>query len=107
MRLQGGAGSEVCGLSRGDLRGTGIACGSGGLVSEGQCCAVYQGPGQLQCDVHIGQLVLHGLVRADRTAELRTLFGVRYGTVQQGLSGPDQLRRNGKHTKVDGATGVE
>lgn len=53
--------------------------------------------------MHVGEFVLDGLIRADRPAELRALFGVVDGGLQQRLPGADQLCGGGQRPELIGA----
>src|SRR5712671_1954191 len=53
-------------------------------------------------DVHVGELVLHRLERADRLAELLTLVRIAHGHVEHRLSETDQLCRDRNTGEVEG-----
>ena len=79
---------------------------SGESVGERQRRPVDQRPGQLERDVHVGELVLDRLVGADHPAELAALLGVVDGRVQHRLPRTDQLRGGGQCAELVGARDV-
>ena len=60
-------------------------------------------PGPLERDDHVGELVLDGLERADRHAELLALLGVLEGDVEDRLRGADHLERRRDRRFLDRA----
>src|SRR5262245_19978625 len=62
-------------------------------------------PGARLLDLHehVGTLVLHGLERADRPAELAPGLGVLHRALHQGLAGADALERGGDGRVLEGA----
>ena len=73
---------------------------SGESVGQRQRRAVDQRPGQLERDVHVGELVLDRLIGADHLAELAALLGVFDRRVEHGLPRADQLRGGRQHTEL-------
>ena len=76
MCLQSRARRQQRGVGCGDFGGADVSHGLGRLVGHRQCRTVDEGPGQLQRDVHVGELVLDRLIGTDHLAELAALLGV-------------------------------
>ena len=93
---------QQSGFGRRYLRRADIACGVGGIGAQRQRRAVDQRPGEFQRDVHVGELVLDGLVGPDQSAELRALLGVCDRRVQHRLPRADQLRGGGQGAVLAG-----
>ena len=64
------------------------------VLRYGQRGEVAQGPGPLQGDVHVGELVLHGLEGPDGDAELLAHLGVPESHVEDALAGAQGLDRH-------------
>src|SRR4051812_48340985 len=62
-----------------------------------------QGAGRLDLGLHVRELLLDRLERADRTAERLALPGVRRRDVERGLRDPDRLRRDADAPGVERA----
>ena len=103
VRLERRTGGLQCGIGCGDFRRADVAGRIRGVVSQRQCRAVHQRPSHLHRDVHVGELVLDGLVAADHAAELAALLGVFDRHVQHRLAGADQLRGGGQDAEFVGA----
>jgi len=101
--LQRRPGCQQRGVGSRSLGRTDIAGGVGGLIRQRQGRAVDQRAGQFEGDVHIGELVLDRLIRADDPTELGALLGVFDRGVQQGLASADQLRGGGQCAELVGA----
>ena len=87
-------GNEPAGLAGGDARDRGGDRQFGGVGVHRPGAVIGVGAGQLDLDVHVGELVLDALERSDRPAEGETFLGIGIRHVQRRLRAADLLERH-------------
>src|SRR4029077_12746437 len=86
------------------LRHRGRTRPAGIVLGDRQRGEVPEGPGALERDQQIGELVLDRLERTDRHAELLAMLGVLECSVEDRLRGPDHLERDADGGLLDRAS---